>query len=131
MAMTISQLARSGGVGVETVRYYQREGLLFDPRPSRLGYVKGRKHYGPDELRRLHFIRAAKRAGFTLKEIGELLRLDSTRERPRARELARARIAALDAEIADLQAARKSLDRLARECAGGKDGPCPIIEAFE
>lgn len=131
MAMTISELARSANVGVETVRFYQREKLLYDPRPSRLGHVAGRKHYGPDELRRLRFIRAAKKAGFTLKEIGELLSLDSTHDRPRARELAGARIAALDAEIAALQAARKSLDRLARECAGGKAGPCPIIEAFE
>lgn len=130
MAMSISELARGGGVGVETIRYYQRRGLLFDPRPAatRPG---GRRHYGPDELRRLRFIRGAQRAGFSLDEIAELLALDSTTERARARELARARIAELDAKIGDLQQARRSLEKLARECASGSAGPCPIITAFE
>lgn len=130
MAMSISELARGGGVGVETVRYYQRRGLLFDPRPAATR-AAGRRHYGADELRRLRFIRAAKRAGFSLEEIGELLALDSTNERARARELARARIAALDAKIAEMQQARASLERLARECAHGAAGPCPILTAFE
>jgi MerR family mercuric resistance operon transcriptional regulator len=129
-AMTISQLARSAGVGVETVRYYQRRGLLPDPRPHRTG-LRGTRHYGPDEARRLRFIRTAQAAGFTLEEIAELLRLDSTGDRPRAREMAGARIAALDAQIAELQRARQSLARLAKECAAGDSGPCPIIASFE
>lgn len=130
MAMSISELARGGGVGVETVRYYQRRGLLFDPRPAatRTG---GRRHYGPDELRRLRFIRGAQRAGFSLDEIAELLALDSTTERARARELASARIAELDGKIAEMQQARRSLERLARECASSAAGACPIITAFE
>jgi MerR family mercuric resistance operon transcriptional regulator len=82
-------------------------------------------------LRRLRFIRAAQNAGFTLEEIAELLRLNSSEDRPRAREMARARIAALDATIGELQRARQSLARLAKKCAGGPAGPCPIIEAFE
>jgi len=53
MAMTISELARSAGVGVETVRFYQRKGLIFDPKPAQLGGASGRRHYGPDEARRL------------------------------------------------------------------------------
>ncbi|HVR91826.1 MAG TPA: MerR family DNA-binding protein [Novosphingobium sp.] len=130
MAMSISELARGGGVGVETVRYYQRRGLLFDPQPS-LTRPTGRRHYGPDELRRLRFIRGAQRAGFSLDEIAELLALDSTSERARARELARARIAELDTKIAEMQQARRSLEKLARECASGSAGPCPIITAFE
>ena len=129
-AMSISQLARSAGVGVETVRYYQRRGLLADPRPSKTG-VSGIRHYGPDEARRLGFIRAAQAAGFTLEEIAELLHLDSTDDRPRAREMARSRIAALDARIAELESARQSLARLAKDCAAGDKGPCPIIAAFE
>jgi len=129
-AMSISQLARSAGVGVETVRYYQRRGLLDDPRPQKTG-VEGIRHYGPDEARRLGFIRSAQAAGFTLEEIAELLHLDSTDDRPRAREMARSRIAALDAKIAELERARQSLAKLARECAGGGKGPCPIITAFE
>ena len=129
-AMTISQLARSAGVGVETVRYYQRRGLIPDPKPQRTG-VSGVRHYGPDEARRLRFIRSAQAAGFTLDEIAELLRLDASGDRPRAREMARGRIAALDAKIAELERARRSLSKLARECASGGSGPCPIIASFE
>lgn len=129
-AMSIAQLARSAGVGVETVRYYQRRGLLPDPRPQKTG-VHGIRHYGEDEARRLRFIRSAQTAGFTLEEIAELLRLDSTDDRPRAREMARLRIAALDEQIATLQKARQSLSKLARECAAGDKGPCPIIASFE
>ena len=129
-AMSISQLARSVGVGVETVRYYQRRGLLPDPRPQKTG-ASGIRHYGPDEGRRLGFIRSAQSAGFTLEEIAELLHLDSTDDRPRAREMARTRIAALDAKIAELERARQSLARLARDCATGAKGPCPIISSFE
>jgi MerR family mercuric resistance operon transcriptional regulator len=130
MAMTISQLARSADVGVETVRYYQRRGLLTDPRPQKTG-VTGIRHYGPEEARQLRFIRSAQAAGFTLEEVAELLHLDSTGDRPRAREMARSRIAALDAQIAALERARKSLSKLARECAAGDKGPCPIIASFE
>src|SRR5688572_12743829 len=104
-AMTISQLAKSAGVGVETVRYYQRRGLLPDPRPQKTG-ASGIRHYGPEEARRLSFVRAAQAAGFTLQEIGELLRLDSSGDRPRAREMARERIVELDHKIAELQRAR-------------------------
>ncbi|WP_159975643.1 MULTISPECIES: MerR family transcriptional regulator [unclassified Novosphingobium] len=131
MALTISELARSGGVGVETVRFYQRKGLLRDPRPGGIGAAKGQRHYADDDVRRLGFIRAAKAAGFILDEIAELLGLDASDDRVRAREMAQARLAHLDSEIAALERARQSLRRLARECAGGKAGPCPIIEAFE
>jgi MerR family mercuric resistance operon transcriptional regulator len=129
-AMSISQLARSVGVGVETVRYYQRRGLLPDPRPQKTG-VSGIRHYGPDEARRLRFIRTAQAAGFTLEEIAELLHLDSTDDRARARAMARSRIGALDEKIAELQRARQSLSKLAKDCAAGGKGPCPIIASFE
>ena len=124
--MKIGQLAREGGVGVETVRYYQRRGLLDEP--LRAGGVR---RYGSDDVRRLRFIRAAQGAGFKLEEIGELLALDSTEERDRARDLALKRIAKLDAEIARLRAARTALARLATDCGTGVAGPCPIIAAFE
>lgn len=131
MALTISELARSGGVGVETVRFYQRKGLLFDPRPAAIGGTKGQRHYGEEDVRRLRFIRSAKAAGFILDEIAELISLDHTGDRPRAREMAEMRLAELDREIAQLETARQSLRRLARECAGSDEGPCPILEAFE
>lgn len=126
-ALRISDLARAGGVGVETVRFYQRKGLLAAPG----GGGVGGRHYGSDDVRRLRFVRRAQAAGFTLAQIGELIDLDRTDDRPRAREMAQARIAALDEEIARLEDARDSLGKLARECAKGSGGPCPILSAFD
>jgi MerR family mercuric resistance operon transcriptional regulator len=123
--LTIGQLAAGGGVGVETIRFYQRKGLLQTP--ARAG---GIRRYGGEDLRRLRFIREAQTAGFTLDEIKELLALDASHDRPRARALARSRIEALDARIAELQRARDSLRRLAGECAEGGKGPCPILASF-
>ncbi|MCB5424441.1 MerR family transcriptional regulator [Altererythrobacter sp. CC-YST694] len=131
MAMTISELARSAGVGVETVRFYQRKGLIHDPKPTELGGARGRRHYGEEEARRMRFIRSAQEAGFTLGEISELIELDRTNDRPRAREMAAERIADLDAKIESMTRARDRLRKLARECAGSNSGPCPIIAAFE
>jgi MerR family transcriptional regulator, mercuric resistance operon regulatory protein len=129
--MTIGALANEGGVGVETVRYYQRRGLLDTPTRAGQGLNGGIRRYDAEALRRLKFIRSAQAAGFTLEEIGELLALDASEDRARARALAQARIAALDAKIAELQTARAGLTRLARECGSGKAGPCPILAAFE
>ena len=126
--MTIGKLAEAGGVGVETIRYYQRRGLLAEPER---GYMGGVRRYGDDDARRLRFIRSAQAAGFTLEQIGELLELDARDDRPRARELARERIAALDDRIAELTAARDALRKLARECGSGSAGRCPILAAFE
>lgn len=129
--MTIARLATAGGVGVETVRYYQRRGLLeTPPRPEGSGLGGGVRRYGAEDVRRLRFIRQAQGAGFTLEQIGELLALDATDDRARARLLANERIAALDAKIEDLERVRASLRRLARECGSGTSGPCPILTAF-
>ena len=126
MEKTIAGFAREGGVGIETVRYYQRRGLLPVPRKS-----GGIRRYGADDVRRLRFIRMAQGAGFTLEEIGELLALDATGDRRRVRALAAERIAALDAKITELKDARDVLAKLARQCAAGTRGPCPILSAFE
>ena len=131
MALTISELARSAGVGVETVRFYQRRELLSDPRPSRSGGAPGRRHYGEDDVRRLRFVRSAQRAGFTLGEIARLIELDRDNDRATARAMARERIAALDAQIGELEISRDALAKLARDCAGGANGPCPILAAFD
>lgn len=124
---TIGALAKAAGVGVETVRYYQRRGLLPEP-PRPPGEVR---RYGEAELKRLKFIRSAQAAGFTLNEIGELLALDAADDRARARELARTRVAALDAKIEELREARDALADLATACANKRGGPCPILSAFE
>lgn len=125
-SLTIGKLAAAGGVGVETIRFYQRKGLLKTPARD-----SGFRHYGPEDVRRLRFIKQAQTAGFTLEEIRELLALDASEDRSRARELARARVEALNAKIAELQRARDALQRLARECGEGSAGPCPILASFE
>ena len=128
--MTIARLAAAAGVGVETVRYYQRRGLIVQP-PRGSGPGAPVRRYDVDTLRRLRFIRSAQAAGFTLTEIAELLELDATGDRARARTLAQMRIAALDTRIAELQAARDALSGLAHDCASGSAGACPILAAFE
>ncbi|MBN8808582.1 MAG: MerR family DNA-binding protein [Sphingomonas sp.] len=127
--MTIGGLAAAGGVGVETVRYYQRRGLLAEP--ARDGAFAKVRRYDEGDVKRLRFIRSAQAAGFTLDQIGELLALDAGEDRARARDLARHQIAALDARITELQTAREALVRLTRECSSGTAGPCPILKAFE
>jgi MerR family mercuric resistance operon transcriptional regulator len=125
-SLTIAKLAAAGGVGVETVRFYQRKNLLQTPSRE-----SGVRRYGTEDLRQLRFIRQAQAAGFTLEEIRELMALDSSEDRERARELASARIKALDGRIAELKRARDSLRRLARECGHGSKGPCPILASFD
>jgi MerR family mercuric resistance operon transcriptional regulator len=123
--LTIGTLAAKAGVGVETIRFYQRKGLLGVP--PRAG---GIRRYDARDLDRLTFIRRAQSAGFTLSEIGELIALDAGHDRARVREMARSRISALDEKIAELKQARAALAGLAKECASGRDGPCPIIASF-
>jgi MerR family transcriptional regulator, mercuric resistance operon regulatory protein len=131
-ATSIAGLALDGGVGVETIRYYQRRGLIGTPeRPSGAGLAGGFRRYGDEDRRRLRFIRAAQRAGFTLAQIGELLSLDGTMDRARARALADEQLEKLDSRIADLIVTREALRRLADRCSADGPGPCPIINAFE
>jgi len=107
-SLTIGKLAAAGGVGVETIRFYQRKGLLEQP-----GRESGFRRYGSEDLRRLRFIKQAQTAGFTLAQIKELLDLDAGEDRSRARELANEQIKAIDAKIAELKRVRSSLQRLA------------------
>ena len=130
MALTVAQLARAGGVGVETIRYYQRLGLMS--RPASVGKTgTGIRHYDERDVRRLRFIRGAQTAGFKLQEIERLLELEQTNDRVEVREIARNRIAMLDAQIATMQKARGALARLAHECERSGEGPCPILGAFD
>ncbi len=118
--LTIGTLARAARVNVETVRYYQRRGLM--PRPGR--------YYAPEQLARLRFIRRAQELGFTLREIADLLRLDGA-ACGTARGLAERKRADIDARLHDLRAMRRTLNRLLRACAAGRSSTCPIIESLQ
>ena len=126
MSKTIAKLARTAGVGVETVRYYQRRGLMPVPKACGATY----RAYDQEHVEQLLFIRRAQAAGFTLEEIGELLKLDPRQGRERVRELARERLDALETRIAELRAAQSALGPLLQDCEARASGPCPIIEAL-
>ena len=125
MDMTIGKFAAAGGVGVETIRFYQRKGILKTPKR-----LEGGRRYGAEDVRRLKFIRQAQTAGFTLEEIGELLELDAGDDRERARDASKARLIALETRIAELNRTREALERLVAECSSGQSGPCPILKSF-
>lgn len=132
---TIGFVAKSAGVGTDTVRYYEREGLLSPARRTGSGY----RLYSETDVERLRFIRKAKALGFTLEDIAELLRLQdgvigggSSSRRDRVRARARARIEALDRRIHALSAIRDALASLERQCHGnGPIAGCPIIEGVQ
>jgi MerR family mercuric resistance operon transcriptional regulator len=124
--LTIGKLAAAANVGVETVRFYQRRGLLSTPKR-----LDGIRRYGEADVSRLRFIKQAQTAGFTLEEIRQLLALDSGEDRAQAREMATKRLAELDARMEELKKARSSLQKLVSECTSGKTGPCPILKSFE
>lgn len=128
---TISEFAKLCGVGIETIRYYQRQGVLNIP-PLAKEFSSGRvRRYGEQDIRRLQFILSAKKAGFTLREIKELLDLDAKNDRKRVRCIAQTRITKLDIQIAELTEARESLYRLIKECKKADSALCPILVAFE
>lgn len=122
----IGQVARAAGVAVDTVRYYEREGLLKAALRSASGY----RLFSEDDVRRVRFIRQAKTLGFTLGDIAELLQLqDGGGRRDRVRARAARRVADLDQRIAELSAIRSALARLVERCNG--QGPltaCPILD---
>jgi MerR family copper efflux transcriptional regulator len=128
-AISTGQLAKAACVGVETVRFYERKGLLDAPARKGSGY----RQYDDGSVERLRFIRRAQQVGFTLKEIQDLLALrgDPDARRADVRERAAGKIADIDAKVRDLMAMRESLANLLTSCEG--DGPasgCPIITAF-
>lgn len=125
--MTIGELARAAGVNVETIRFYQREGLLEEPVKPSSGY----RRYPQRLERRLRFIKRAQALGFTLAEVVELLELEGLRVCPDARELAARKLEAIDRKVADLCAMREALAQLMHQCQTGESGgACPIIDVL-
>lgn len=128
--MRISELAQRAGVNVQTVRYYERRGLLRDPRGRGDGY----REYSGTTLERLRFIRRAQELGFTLAEIEELLALRLGRGTTAADVKARAarKIVEVEEKLRDLQRIRDALTHLAGQCRGGQGpvGECPLLDAL-
>jgi MerR family copper efflux transcriptional regulator len=128
-ALTIGRIAQSAGVGIDTIRFYEREGLLPEPRRRPSGY----REYDQSAVSRLRFIRRAKDLGFTLEEIRELLALSADRHGgvEGVRERAAARLQAIDERIAELQRVRDGLAELVEACPGhGAPEDCPILKAL-
>ncbi len=129
MNMTIGKVAKEAGIGVETVRFYEREGLIAQPRQT-----TGYRQYDQDIVKKLRFIRRAKDLGFTLGEIKELLEL---RLNPRSRcsnvkEQAERKIQNIQQKIRTLQRMKRALVKLTEACNGnGSTGDCPILDTLE
>lgn len=124
--LTIGRLARAAGVNVETVRYYQRVGLVSEPpKPS-----EGFRRYPPETVGRLQFIKRAQRLGFTLQEIADLLEFGEgqCRDMRTRAEIKRDQI--ID-QIHDLEALKATLDDLIRRCHAGQNKPhCPMVQTL-
>jgi len=127
-SLTIGALARRGGVNVETVRYYQRRGLLAVPaRP-----LGGIRRYSSESVQRLRFIRRAQQLGFTLREVAELLTIAGDTSCSSKCEVGASRLADIERRIADLIGVHRALARLVERCQSGErdESPCPVIEAL-
>jgi DNA-binding transcriptional MerR regulator len=128
--MRTGQLARAAQVSVETLRFYERLGLVPAPKRTQAGY----RQYTTEHLVAVRFIKQAQRLGFSLREIARLasLRADSRKSRAEVRARTSAKLAEVEAEIADLTRVRAVLGRLLEECAGGKAAArCAILQALE
>jgi MerR family transcriptional regulator, copper efflux regulator len=128
--MTIGQLARDAGVNVETVRFYERKGLIAQPSRPEAGY----RRYDPQTSRRIRFIREAQELGFSLTEINQLLalRVDPNMSCADVKSAAEAKIQSIDEKIAALKTMRKALVVITNTCSGeGPTTDCPILDALD
>lgn len=128
--MTIGQVAERTDLGVETIRFYERQGLVPEPPRTAAGY----RQYPPETVDRLRFIQRAKELGFSLREIQELLnlRLDGGACASDVRERAEAKVHDIEARIRDLERMRTALAELTAACTGqGGSGRCAILDALD
>ena len=128
--LRIGDVAARAGVNPQTLRYYERRGMLAEPKRSTSGY----REYPSDTVRLIRFIKRAQELGFTLDEIEELIALRQTtpRRRAKVRELAAAKMRDIDEKLARLQAMRSALYTLVEDCACGAETlTCPILEALD
>jgi Hg(II)-responsive transcriptional regulator len=127
--MKIGELSKTTGVSIDTVRYYEKRGLI--PLPARL--ASGYRHYTQHDVARLSFIVQAKELGFTLDEIGQLLALRSDgRACVEIRNVAKSKAQAIDLKIQKLSRIRQTLLALSAQCENASDNdPCPILASLE
>ncbi len=128
--LSIGQVARRAGVGIETVRFYEREGLLEEPPRRASGY----RQYSEQVVKRLHFIKRAKQLGFSLKEITELLllRVDIQTTCDEVKQRTEAKIAEVERKLVELQRMRQALLQVHSLCIGpGPTSACPMLEALD
>jgi MerR family transcriptional regulator, mercuric resistance operon regulatory protein len=126
--LTISRVATEGGVSVETIRYYQRRGLLAEP-PKPVG---GYRNYPKEIVKRIRFIKRAQALGFSLEEVAELLQLDVEDACAKSCDLAERKLVVIDQKIAELAAMRRALAKLMAACdKKSRRGACPIIAALK
>lgn len=122
-SLTIGRLARSAGVGIETIRYYQQRGLLSVPET-----IGAYRHYPVNTAERIRFIKRAQELGFSLDEIAGLLRLEDGINRRSIRQIASDRLEQIELKLSDLRRMQKALRHLVTECEHTRaDLPCPII----
>jgi Hg(II)-responsive transcriptional regulator len=125
--LTIARVARQAGVGIQTVRYYERRGLVAQPERARGAY----RRYGRAHVDRIRFIRRAQDLGFSLEEIEALLELEDGTDRRSIRRIAGAHLEATRRRIADLRRIERVLAHLLHECETHQKAPrCPIIAAI-
>jgi MerR family mercuric resistance operon transcriptional regulator len=126
--LTIGKLAEAAGVNVETIRYYQRRGLLDEPHKP----PGGHRRYSAEQAKRLRFIKRAQALGFTLGEVGMLLTLDSAFGCSDTRLLVARKLELIERKMADLTAMHQALVQLVSQCdVGESTKPCPIIDVLE
>lgn len=128
--LSIGQVARRAGVGVETVRFYEREGLLEEPPRRTSGY----RQYSEQVVKRIHFIKRAQKLGFSLKEITELLtlRVDGQTSCEEVKGRTEAKIAEVERKLIELQRMRQALLQVATLCTGeGPASACPMLDALD
>ena len=125
--LTIGRLADEAGVNVETIRYYQRRGLMVTPAKP----MGGQRRYDSSAIRRVRFIKRAQMLGFTLEDVGSLLALDEARACAETRKLAAHKLQVIDDKLVALRAMRRALTALVAQCdVGATKGDCPIIHAL-
>ncbi len=126
--LQIGELARQTGCSVETIRYYEKVGMLAPPMRAEGGY----RLYGADDVRRLFFIRRARELGFQPKEVRAMLRLSDERPQPCAevKEVAMGHLAEVRCKVADLRAMEAALEILVAKCEAGVSATCPLVDAL-